>query len=1061
MKKGLFFIMSLLFAFSFSLGLQRASKASEDNPSLEEKRDFRAAWVSYYTGDINYKNEADYKQQIDTILDALEYYNMNAIIFHIRANHDAWYRSKLNKVNSQLANVDFDVFDPLEYVITESHKRGIEFHAWLNPYRIGSTYKSAADIASAFAAYPHNPASDADQVLLGTTLQILNPGIPEVRDFIVETCMEIVENYDVDAIHFDDYFYADGIDDSATRAKYNTKNLSVANFRREQVDQFIYQLKSSLDVFNQTHHRFVQLGVSPTGVYKNANSAQEAATSLENYQYNGQGDLVYPIGATTGCQMHYESYLYCDTLKWVNQGWINYILPQTYWSTTHSLAPFERLINWWNMAVAKKDVNLYAGMGIYMWTGQSGEAMRQVQITNALEHVLGTSVYSYRQIAAAYKQTDQNAKTQMQQLKNLAWQNKAIVPTIAGFTEEKIGSVENFSVEGNKLFWDRLEGAKFYIVYRNGEIADIINGTEDIIVWNDTESGEYLYDVIPLSYTNTLGNPTTKVVEDKESPIHATISLDADGKNLYETKMSYQLDKGITVYAWLTNDAPDASRLAYDWTSSNDEIASISPYGTITTKQYGTVKIRGTLKTNQSIYAEFYINVCTPETALKEVTVSFKNPDGTIIEQQRIQYGDNVVCQTIPTMPSTQKYDYVFIGFQHSLHNITEDIEIYAVYQANIRSYMVTYKNADGTILMVQSVLYGEMPNPPVNPTLDSDVAYTYRFKGWDQENKIIIEDTIITAVYSTIDNSYFLSFETNCDSQIRDQMYYHYEKIDKTSLPIPTREGYAFAGWYQDEAFTLSCPDSFQLVEDSTLYAKWTKQMPIYFYGISNEIYYSTYVEEGTIIYPVMAPILDGYDFIGWTEDLNQNELFDFSQPVYDPLHLYPVYRENKQYTIKYYYNGQVQHTVLVEPLSQLDVLPPELDGYDRFDGWYFDEAFTQPVPTSYEVVESITLYGKITRMYCIRIYGIQGVLLEEIVEEGTNLEDKLLSASQIPVEGYTFVGWNQESTEGYQSVTQNMEIYAIYQLKGGCNCHSSLLVTGFLSMISCFLYIIIRKKD
>ena len=147
---------------------------------------------------------------------------MNAMIFHIRANHDAWYNSKINKINSQLIGVDFDVFDPLEYVITEAHKRGIEFHAWLNPYRIGSTYGSKQEVADAYSAYPNNPASNENNVLIGSPLQILDPGIPEVREFIIDTCLEIVENYDVDAIHFDDYFYADGIDDSETRAKYNT-----------------------------------------------------------------------------------------------------------------------------------------------------------------------------------------------------------------------------------------------------------------------------------------------------------------------------------------------------------------------------------------------------------------------------------------------------------------------------------------------------------------------------------------------------------------------------------------------------------------------------------------------------------------------------------------------------------------------------------------------------------------------------------------------------------------------------------------------------------------------
>ncbi|MFR7880233.1 MAG: family 10 glycosylhydrolase [Christensenellales bacterium] len=96
--------------------------------------------------------------------------------------------------------------------------------------------------------------------------------------------------------------------------------------------------------------------------------------------------------------MHYESYLYCDTLKWVNNEWINYILPQTYWAQNHSLAPYEKLINWWNQAVSKKNVNLYAGMGIYMWLNNANEAYEQLVINDALENVQGTSIYSYNRL---------------------------------------------------------------------------------------------------------------------------------------------------------------------------------------------------------------------------------------------------------------------------------------------------------------------------------------------------------------------------------------------------------------------------------------------------------------------------------------------------------------------------------------------------------------------------------------------------------------------------------------------------------------------------------------
>ena len=265
MKK--IYTLLIIFTLTFvSFFCKFSVKATNDSSNLTNpSTEFRAAWVSYYTGDISYKNEKDYKNQIDQILDTMEYYNMNAMIFHIRANHDAWYNSKINKVNRQLSNVDFSKFDPLEYVITEAHKRGIEFHAWMNPYRIGSTYASVEDVASAYSDYPNNPASKKENVLMGSTLQILNPGIPEVRDFIVDTCMEVVNNYDVDAIHFDDYFYASGINDASTIAKYNTEGLSTSDFRRKQVDLFIKDLKDNLDQFNKKNNKFVQLGISLTG----------------------------------------------------------------------------------------------------------------------------------------------------------------------------------------------------------------------------------------------------------------------------------------------------------------------------------------------------------------------------------------------------------------------------------------------------------------------------------------------------------------------------------------------------------------------------------------------------------------------------------------------------------------------------------------------------------------------------------------------------------------------------------------------------------------------------
>ena len=181
---------------------------------------FRAAWVSHFAGDVaKYQNETQYKEMMKGVLDNMQAWGMNAIIYHIRTHNNAMYNSEMNPIASWWANVNFDEFDPLTWLIEETHSRGMEFHAWMNPYRISSTGVSDLDaLASTFPS--NNIASNKANYLATSGGVILDPGLPEVRDFIVDTCMEVVEKYDVDAIHFDDYFYISGVDDSATRAKY-------------------------------------------------------------------------------------------------------------------------------------------------------------------------------------------------------------------------------------------------------------------------------------------------------------------------------------------------------------------------------------------------------------------------------------------------------------------------------------------------------------------------------------------------------------------------------------------------------------------------------------------------------------------------------------------------------------------------------------------------------------------------------------------------------------------------------------------------------------------------
>ena len=159
--------------------------------------------------------------------------------------------------------------------------------------------------------------------------------------------MEVVENYDVDAIHFDDYFYISGTNDDATYAAYNPKGLGRADWRREQVNLFIEQLHDAMTEYNSKNNKAVQLGISPSGIYKNGNGSVSS-------------------GSNTSGFAHYGDYLYSDTYKWAKEGWIDYLLPQSYWAFEHPSAGYADVMSWWNKAFEGLDCLLYSGIGYYM-----------------------------------------------------------------------------------------------------------------------------------------------------------------------------------------------------------------------------------------------------------------------------------------------------------------------------------------------------------------------------------------------------------------------------------------------------------------------------------------------------------------------------------------------------------------------------------------------------------------------------------------------------------------------------------------------------------------------
>ncbi|TAF55284.1 MAG: hypothetical protein EAZ62_02550, partial [Sphingobacteriia bacterium] len=240
-------------------------------------------------------------------------------------------------LNGQQGLAPVPYYDPLAFMVEETHKRGMEFHAWLNPYRaVFNVKKSSVSPSHVTRLHPEW------FVVYGDT-KYFNPGLPEVRQHTVRVVKDIVSRYDVDAIHMDDYFYPYRIagkefPDQATYEQWG-KGMSKDQWRRSNCDSIIVDLHRAL---RSTNAR-VKFGISPFGVWRN--KSQD------------------PMGSDTKAgQTNYDD-LYADILLWLEKGWIDYVTPQLYWERGHKLADYDVLLKWWNQHGYGK--HLYIGQGIY------------------------------------------------------------------------------------------------------------------------------------------------------------------------------------------------------------------------------------------------------------------------------------------------------------------------------------------------------------------------------------------------------------------------------------------------------------------------------------------------------------------------------------------------------------------------------------------------------------------------------------------------------------------------------------------------------------------------
>jgi uncharacterized lipoprotein YddW (UPF0748 family) len=350
-------------------------------PSTE----FRGVWIAT-VDNIDWPAKGQYNSDSQKIaftrlLDMHQRNGINAIVVQVRPATDAFYPSPYEPWSEWLTGKQGQppspYYDPLAFMIDEAHKRGMEFHAWINPYR------AEFRVGGSSIAPTHITKLHPEWFLVYGDKRYFDPGNKEAQQYVTNVVKDIVSRYAVDAIHFDDYFYPYRIagkefPDNASYLKYGN-GMNKDDWRRSNVDSIILSLSKAI----KNENRKCQFGISPFGVWRNQ----------DKDSINGS--------RTNGAQTNYDD-LYADILLWLKNGWIDYVAPQLYWEIGHKVAPYEILLDWWSKHTYGR--NCYIGLGIYRansnvaWKDLT-QLPRQIQALRNTPHIEGMIFFSSKTLA--------------------------------------------------------------------------------------------------------------------------------------------------------------------------------------------------------------------------------------------------------------------------------------------------------------------------------------------------------------------------------------------------------------------------------------------------------------------------------------------------------------------------------------------------------------------------------------------------------------------------------------------------------------------------------------
>ena len=431
--------------------------------TAQPKREMRAAWIAT-VANIDWPskeavgNAALQKKEMLFLLDSLQSLNMNMVIFQIRPTADALYASELEPwshwLTGKQGQSNDEPYDPLTFVCEEAHKRCIDVHVWLNPYRVTTGF-STAELAQS-----HIYNQRRHLFVKYGKQWYFNPGLDETREWLCRVAADIVRRYDVDGLHFDDYFYpyrvkGEEFPDAATFRAHPRGFTDKEAWRRNNVDLVIQELHDTI----RSIKSWVEFGISPFGVWRNLSS-----------------DSIRGSATKAGVQ-NYDD-LYADILLWLEKGWIDYVVPQLYWEIGKTVADYEVLAHWW--AKYNYDVNLYvghslSGLGrskVEAWN-RPNEICRQMRLNRTIPQIQGSVFFPVHDLVANRLGLCDSLRTDFYRYPALPPRATTAEPA------ERPQDVKLTTVDAgtSRLTWQPTEGAMRYVVYAfpSYETADFDN----------------------------------------------------------------------------------------------------------------------------------------------------------------------------------------------------------------------------------------------------------------------------------------------------------------------------------------------------------------------------------------------------------------------------------------------------------------------------------------------------------------------------------------------------------------------------------------------------------